>query len=335
MTADASATGDPSGPARARHVVGIGASAGGVEALTGLVRELPDDLPAAVLVVLHVSPAGTSVLPLILDRAGPLPCATAEDGEPLRPGRIYVAPPDRHLLVDGGHVQVAVGPRENGHRPAVDPLFRSLARFGPAATGVILSGTRDDGTEGLAAIKEAGGTALVQAPDEAVYDGMVRSALSHVDVDAALPVAELAAEIVRLSGEEASPMPTDDPAMGPARAESSTRYTCPECGGHLTRQERRELIRYRCEVGHEYGPDSLDGEQATAVEAALWTAIRLLGDRATLLDEMAARAQRAGHGRSADRFRNQAVEARHAGLAVRTLLEHGRVPTGGGTGVAA
>ena len=316
-------------------MVGIGASAGGVEALTGLVRELPEDLRAAVLVVLHVSPAGTSVLPRILDRAGPLPCATAEDGEPLRPGRIYVAPPDRHLLVGDGHVQVAVGPRENGHRPAVDPLFRSLATFGPAATGVVLSGTRDDGTQGLAAIKETGGTALVQAPEEAAYDGMVRSALAHVDVDAALPIAELAAEIVRLSGREESPMPTDDPATDPVPAESSTRYTCPECGGHLTRQKRRELIRYRCEVGHEYGPDSLDGEQATAVEAALWTAIRLLGDRATLLDEMAARAQRAAHERSADRFRSQAAEARLAGLAVRTLLEHGRVPTGGGTGVAA
>ena len=246
-----------------------------------------------------------------------------------------MAPPDRHLLVGDGHVQVAVGPRENGHRPAVDPLFRSLATFGPAATGVVLSGTRDDGTQGLAAIKETGGTALVQAPEEAAYDGMVRSALAHVDVDAALPIAELAAEIVRLSGREESPMPTDDPATDPVPAESSTRYTCPECGGHLTRQKRRELIRYRCEVGHEYGPDSLDGEQATAVEAALWTAIRLLGDRATLLDEMAARAQRDGHERSADRFRSQAVEARRAGLAVRTLLEHGRVPTSGGTGVAA
>jgi len=335
MTADAFATGDPSDPARARHVVGIGASAGGVEALTGLVRELPEDLRAAVLVVLHVSPAGTSVLPRILDRAGPLPCATAENGEPLRPGRIYVAPPDRHLLVGDGHVRVEVGPRENGHRPAVDPLFRSLATFGPAATGVVLSGTRDDGTQGLAAIKETGGTALVQAPAEAAYDGMVRSALAHVDVDAALPVAELAAAIVRLSGREESPMPTDDPAADPGPAESSTRYTCPECGGHLTRQERRELVRYRCEVGHEYGPDSLDSEQATAVEAALWTAIRLLGDRSTLLDEMAARARRAGHGRRVDRLRSQAVEARRAGMAVQTLLENGRVATGGGTGVTA
>jgi len=185
------------------------------------------------------------------------------------------------------------------------------------------------------AIKETGGTALVQAPEEAAYDGMVRSALAHVAVDATLPVAELADEIIRLSGEEESPMPTDDAATDPTVAESSTRYTCPECGGHLTRQERRELVRYRCEVGHEYGPDSLDGEQATAVEAALWTAIRLLGDRATLLEEMAARAQRAGHGRSEQRFRGQAIEARRAGLAVRSLLENGRVPTGGGTGVAA
>src|SRR5438067_12132886 len=172
----------------------IGASAGGVDALQQLVAGLPADLPAAVFVVLHISPHGPSVLPRILSRAGPLRAAHPKDREAIRPGRVYVAPPDYHLLVSNGRVRVTRGPRENGHRPAVDALFRPAARSrGPRVVGAVLSGVLDDGTAGLLAVKQAGGLAVVQNPADALYSGMPQSALDNVAVDYTLPVADIPA----------------------------------------------------------------------------------------------------------------------------------------------
>ena len=186
----------------ARVLTGVGASAGGVQALIALVRELPPQMPAALLVALHVSRANTSALAAILQRAGPLAATTATDGTVPLAGCIYVAPPDRHLLLHDGVLELSAGPPEHGHRPAIDPMFRSLAGLGAWATGVILSGTQDDGTAGLGAIKAAGGRALVQAPEEAAYDGMIQSAIANVEVDAVLPVAEIAARLVRFANAE-------------------------------------------------------------------------------------------------------------------------------------
>lgn len=177
------------GPGR---IVVVGASAGGVEALIGFVRGLPVDFGCPVLVVLHVAPEGASVLPSILARQTELTVVAASDRDELRPGQVYVAVPDRHLLVEDGHLRLTRTPAENGHRPAIDPALRSAARgYGAGAIGVVLSGTRNDGTAGLASVKRAGGTALVQDPDEALYDGMPRSAVRHVELDAVLPVAAL------------------------------------------------------------------------------------------------------------------------------------------------
>jgi two-component system chemotaxis response regulator CheB len=151
-------------------LIAVGASAGGVEALTRLVAALPPDLPAALVVVLHLAPEGPSVLPRVLAHAGPLPAVHPRAGERLLTGRIYVCPPDVHLLVDGARVVLDRGPRENGVRPAVDPLFRSVAEsYGAAGIGVVLSGMLDDGSAGLAAIKAAGGQAFVQDPAEAAF----------------------------------------------------------------------------------------------------------------------------------------------------------------------
>ena len=151
-----------------RRLIVIGASAGGGEALSTVVSALPRDLEAAVVVVLHVPPSG-SVLPAILGRASPMPASPAVDGEPLRAGRIYVAPPDQHLMVQDGTLALRHGPRENGHRPAVDPLFMTAAtEYGTRTIGVILSGTLDDGAAGLATIKSHGGVAVVQDPDDAL-----------------------------------------------------------------------------------------------------------------------------------------------------------------------
>jgi two-component system, chemotaxis family, protein-glutamate methylesterase/glutaminase len=180
----------------------VGASAGGVEALTNLVGSLPAELPASVFVVLHVPATGSSALPDILTRHGPLPASHAKDGEPIEQRRIYVAPPDHHLLLRAGHVHLARGPRENGHRPAVDPLFRSAAReYATRVAGVVLSGALDDGTAGLLAIKSRGGIAIVQHPEEALYPGMPNNAIEHVEVDHVLPAAGIAETLRRLTGE--------------------------------------------------------------------------------------------------------------------------------------
>jgi len=181
-------------------IITIGASAGGVEALAALVRRMPSDLPAAVFVVLHIPADVPSYLPTILDRAGPLISRPALDGETITPGRIYVAPPNRHLLVENGVTRVVFGATENRHRPAVDPLMRSAAiAYGPRVVGIVLSGTDGDGTAGLRAIKRRGGITVVQDPAKALFSGMPESALAYVDVDHVLPVSEIAGLLATLA----------------------------------------------------------------------------------------------------------------------------------------
>jgi two-component system, chemotaxis family, protein-glutamate methylesterase/glutaminase len=189
-------------------IVVVGASAGGVEALVGLASALPADLPAAVFVVLHLPATGTSALPDILSRHGPLPASHVKDGEPIENGRIFVASPDHHLLLRTGHVHLTRGPRENGHRPAVDTLFRSAAReYATRVIGVILSGALDDGTAGLLAIKSRGGVAVVQEAADALYPGMPGSALEHVQVDHVLAVASMGELLARLTTEPVGERP--------------------------------------------------------------------------------------------------------------------------------
>jgi two-component system, chemotaxis family, protein-glutamate methylesterase/glutaminase len=186
-------------------IVVVGASAGGVEALVDLARSVPPDLPAAMFVVLHVPSTGSSALPEILSRQGSLPAAHVKDGEPIELGRIYVAPPDHHLLLRTGHVHLARGPRENGHRPAVDPLFRSAAgEYATRVIGVVLSGALDDGTAGLVAVKGRGGLAVVQEPADALYPAMPGSAIEHVRVDHVLPAAAMGPLLARLTLEPAA-----------------------------------------------------------------------------------------------------------------------------------
>ena len=215
----------------------VGASAGGVEALIGFVRGLPATLSCPVVVVLHVAPERRSLLPGILARATRLPVAAAADRDELRPGHVYVAMPDRHLLVGTGTCGCAAGGA--GHRPALDPALRAAARaYGPRAVGVVLSGTRDDGTAGLASVKRAGGTALAQDPEEALHDGMPRSAVRHVDLDAVLPVAELGPWIA------AHRLAEPGPAAVPAAA-AGRRSTRPACRGGLFEAEQGARARAR------------------------------------------------------------------------------------------
>jgi two-component system chemotaxis response regulator CheB len=204
-------------------IIVIGASVGGVETLTQLVAHLPEDLPAAVFVVLHISPDAPSVLGRILSRSGPLPARAAQDDEPIQHGRIYVAPPDHHMLVKQGYVSVVRGPKENRPRPAIDPLFRSAAAaYRSRVIGVVLTGLLDDGTAGMLAVKRCGGTAIVQDPEEALYPDMPRSVLETMQVDYVIPVAENRGH----SGtphQEAGPRGTRCTVRGKGRGEYSGR----------------------------------------------------------------------------------------------------------------
>jgi two-component system, chemotaxis family, protein-glutamate methylesterase/glutaminase len=324
----------------AHDIIVIGASAGGVDALKQVVQGLPKGLPAAVFVVLHVPAHGPSVLPKILSRAGVLPAVHPEDRDEIRPGTIYVAPPNYHLLVKAGHVRVTRGPRENGHRPAADALFRTAARsYRSRVVGIVLSGVLDDGTAGLLAIKRMGGTTVVQAPDDAMYSGMPQSAIDHVPVDFCLPAARLPELLVRLASEPVAvgnpghnrPPPDLDQEADMAELEPNavhadrkpgdpSVFACPECGGTLWEMHDHDLVRYRCRVGHAYSAESLLAEQSQNLEAALWTALRALQEQAALSRRMNERALKRGHGVSAETYRSKVAEAEAHAEFIRRVL---------------
>lgn len=326
------------------QVVVIGASAGGVEALRTVVGGLPVDLPAAVVVVLHVPRNSPGMLADILDRAGPLPVAVAEHGSVLRAGAVHVAPPDHHVLVSDGRLVLSTGPTENGHRPAVDPLFRSaaLAR-GPAAIGVVLSGTRDDGAAGLVSLVEHGGTAVVQDPQEALFAAMPRHALELVPEAVVLPSGRIAAAlatIVRagpgrpdLAGRRAGPpvvreaardevsiATTGLPSADEVDGARPSPFSCPQCHGVLFEVPGAPSPHMRCRIGHSWSPAGLEEEQASAVESALWTALRALEERAALLARLADGARTAGRHNSAALHASHAAETREHAARVRELL---------------
>jgi len=328
---------DPSG----HDIIVIGASAGGVEALGILVEALPADLDAAIFVVLHIPPNGFSALPSILSRRGPLQALHPVHGEPIQRGRIYVAPPDHHLLLrdgDGvGHIHLARGPRENGHRPAVDVLFRSAAAmYGPRVAGVVLSGALDDGTAGLVAVTQLGGSALVQDPAEALAQGMPRSAAQHVPDAEVLPLAGLADAIVRLTKEPPPGQPGDVPrdltvenkmgALGMDVLHADDRpgepsgFSCPDCGGVLWEIKDSALTRFRCRVGHAWSSESLIEQQFQALETSLWVALRSLEERSALSHRLRDRSLARRHSVSAERFQEQADDAERAAEQIRAFL---------------
>jgi two-component system chemotaxis response regulator CheB len=325
-------------PMPGHDIIVIGASAGGVEVLKQLVKELPEDLPASLFIVLHVSPSGTSVLPRILGKHTSFDTAHAQDREKIEHGRIYIAPPDSHLLVKNGYVRITRGPKENGFRPAIDPLFRTAARYyGARAVGVILSGTLDDGTAGLVAIKKQGGIAMAQDPDEALYPGMPLSAIENTEVDYVATVSEIASILMRLASEaveegdkpvsEGLELESDiselefDALHVEKRPGTPSRFTCPECSGVLWEIDDENIIRFRCRVGHAYSSETLLAEQSDAVEAAMWAALRALEENVSLMLRLSRRMRERGHESTAARFEEQARDAdRRAEVLRQTLV---------------
>jgi two-component system chemotaxis response regulator CheB len=314
-------------------LVVVGASAGGVEALQRFARALPADFAAPILVVLHASPTGRSYLPEILTRAGRLPAVHARDGEDLQESRIYVAPPDFHLGVADSRVTVTRGPRENGHRPAIDVLFRTAAAaYDSHVAGVVLSGTLDDGTVGLHCVKEAGGATLVQDPDDALYGDMPLNAIAYVRPDFIQPVEAIVDTLVRLTAsadgfpgrngqvpDQSEPAP--DPSAEVAQPGEIVPFSCPECGGTLWETETGGTMSYRCRVGHAYTVNSLVARHGETIEHSLWVAYRALEERAAMSRRVARRLADRGRHESAERFERQAEVAARDAEQLKQVLE--------------
>ena len=322
-------------------VIVVGASAGGVEALLQLVRLLPPGLPAAVFVVCHFPIDARSALPEILSREGPLLARHARDAEPIYPAHIYVAPPDHHLEVQHGTVRLERGPRENGCRPSIEPLFRSAAHaYGPRVIAVLLSGGSHDGIAGLLAVRAAGGLAVLQDPADALVPTLPRSAGQVAGADHVVPARELGPLLARLV-QQSPPLPAGLPPAGAverivrmverdmkAQADNGLRdrvslFTCPECGGCMWQTDEQAPVRFRCHVGHAYAAEALLHEQGANLEAALWTAVRTFRERSILARQLAGRDRQSGHTELAQRFEEEARVAEQSGALIQQYLLEG------------
>jgi two-component system chemotaxis response regulator CheB len=333
-------------PLAGKDIIVVGGSAGAVEALKALVQGLPDDLAAPMLVVVHLPPSSPGRLPEIFQRHTALRVAWAIEGEEITPGRIYLAPPDRHLLVEDGTVRLTRAPRENHSRPAIDPLFRSAAlAYGPRVIAVVLSGRLDDGTAGLWAVRERGGVTVVQDPEDASHPDMPRNALEYTDADHVVASAQLGPLLARLTGGpatsngkpasqqlqlevqiamEANALQSGVLSLGPG-----TPYSCPECHGALMRVDHGGIPRFRCYTGHAYALDSLLASVTEAVEASLWGALRAVEESVLLLREAARHTGNVGNGTYGDgatpdpRFEQRAREAQSRAELIReAVLQH-------------
>jgi two-component system chemotaxis response regulator CheB len=297
------------------RLVVIGASAGGIEALRAVVGALPADLPAAVLVVVHLQSGAESALPKVLARSSPLPARHPREGDPLDPGEILVAPPDHHMVVRDSRVHLSRGPRVNRQRPAVDALFRSAATtYGPGVVAVVLSGALDDGTLGAAVVAANDGVVLVQDPDEARVSSMPRAVLGAVRRARALPTADLAAavvDLVRRSPEEDRPAPREQEGST-AMAGGPTETTqlgvpaavgCPECQGGMFESSADGALTYTCHVGHTWSAQTLLDAERQTVEGAIYNAASKLLEMAAVHRRLAKLAADRGEGDPAEHLR--------------------------------
>lgn len=289
-----------------RDIVVIGASAGGITALRDLVKSLPEKFSASIFVVLHIPPSSPSNLPAILSRAGLLMAVHPKDGEKIKWGRIYVAPPDHHILLEGAHILIRKGPEENRFRPSIDALFRSAAYvYGPRVIGIVLSGLLNDGTSGLWSVKRLGGLTIIQKPEDADFPSMPINAQEYVDADYTVPASEMGPLLTKLTSERTPKKPKllkeemdllkmevtiskEDNAfaMGIMKVGSLTPFTCPECHGVLVRLFEGKFIRFRCHTGHAYTASSLLADVTKSVEEKLWQAMRGLEETTLLLNHI-------------------------------------------------
>jgi two-component system chemotaxis response regulator CheB len=307
---------------KGRSIVVIGTSAGGLEVLDQLIRQLPTDLPAAIFIVQHMAPENSGgALLHALGKHKAFACKLASDGEAFQKGRIYIAPADYHLLVKQKTLLVTKGARENRYRPAIDPLFRSAAvTHGPSVIGMVLTGMLDDGTAGLIAIKKCGGITVVQDPKDAAYPEMPQSALTNSKVDHCVPVTEMGRLLEKLTHEppgknKSIPKDIQTEAEIAERVLSDVAqvnglgsqvpYNCPNCGGILWEMNNPDIARYRCHTGHSFTAAALLTSQSEKIEETLWTSLRMFEERKNLLNNMA---QRESHPKGKDSYAQRAKE---------------------------
>ncbi|KJH71378.1 chemotaxis protein CheB [Aliterella atlantica] len=326
-------------------IVVIGASAGGLKAFEALVSQLPANFPAAVFIVWHISPDYPSLLPEILARVTLLKVAHAVHMEAIAPGRIYIAPPDRHLVIESDFVRLSRGPKENRFRPAIDVLFRSAARaYAQRVIGVVLSGSLDDGAAGLYAIKERGGQAVVQDPADALHPSMPRAAMKAVAVDYCVPVIQMGALLARLVDE---PIPVQqvlpvsqlmDLEVGVAQEDNGLEmgimklgelspYTCPECHGVLMQLKEGSLIRFRCHTGHAYSLNTLLAEVTQSIEETLWDGIRTIEASEMLMNHMAEHLHQVNEHEAADLLLEKVQQAKRRANLVRQAVMSNEILT--------
>jgi two-component system, chemotaxis family, protein-glutamate methylesterase/glutaminase len=322
---------------RTRDIVVIGCSAGGVEALPRILVQLPATLPASVFIVQHLSPAHNPYLVEILRRDSQLPVAWAEQGDPVVRGKVYVAPPDVHLLFNDDHLRLSRGARENHSRPSIDKLFRSAAALhGSRVIGVLLTGMLDDGVAGLRAIRDAGGVVIVQDPDDAAFPDLPSRALLAVAPDRTLPVDGIGGALIALTREQVEPVAVPQhlaleaaiDRAGPvspgklSALGTQTPVACPDCNGPTWLLGDEHSRRYRCYLGHVTSARELLDGNAEQLEEALWSAVRALNERASTLEVLATDAERIGNGLASEGYVTRAREARqHADLARQFMID--------------
>lgn len=322
-----------------RDIIVIGASSGGIAPLIEIVKSLPADLKAAIFVVVHIPPYPPSHLAQILSRAGKLKAIQPADGEKIEEGRIYVASPDQHLLVEDNYVVVKKGPKENRFRPSIDALFRSAAYiYGSRVIGIVLSGFLDDGTSGLWSVKRRGGVSIIQEPEEALFPDMPLNVLEYVDVDYTIKALDIGPLLIKLIGKEAPEIPeiTEEEInrmkleiMIARRREafeegliSLGQYTtlmCPDCNSALISIKEDKLIRFRCQKGHGFTFRSLCEEISKGVEDKLWDAMQGMESTTILFEKMEEHFKEIGKTETAEKFNKKADESRERGKLIHNL----------------
>jgi two-component system chemotaxis response regulator CheB len=328
-----------------QNIVVIGASAGGISPMKELVKGLPSNYKGTIFIVLHIPAASETELPRILSNAGPLKAVLAKDDEPFKPGMIYVAPSDHHLLLHNGRMVVRRGPKENCFRPSIDVLFRSAAHeYRSRVVGIILSGVLNDGTSGAWAIERLGGTVILQDPSEAQQPQMVENVLEYVKPHYTLPASTMGAKLVDLAKKKAVSkdvsarllerlkteviIAKQDNAfeMGIMEMGELTPFTCPDCHGTLVRLKEGELIRFRCHTGHAYTSSSLLADVTGSVESMLWQSMRGMEEMSMLLKQIGEHFKERGNVATSALFREQASDAaRRAQIIHDSLFEMRRL----------
>lgn len=303
-----------------RDIVVIGTSAGGVAAMKRLAALVSVDLPASLFLTLHTSPGGPHMLAEILNQAGRFYAIYVLDHEPIKQQCIYIAAPDRHLILKPDHVVCFYGPKENKYRPSIDVMFRSAAEiFGPRVVGVVLTGYLDDGSEGLLTIRERGGLAVVQDPADAEHPDMPLNALRYAGADYVMPLADIPGLLMELArGEKGETAPGGHGGKG---VKTPTTLTCPECGGVLNQDRDGKLSHFRCQVGHAYSLRTLEEAHDTRTEANLWASMQALEERSEIAGRIADESRVRGDEKEAVEHGKRAEESLKRAKSLREILE--------------